>query len=147
MCALSDFVAGETWVSLRAWLLQIFPALGFMRYPIKFVLLPAFLLPLLAAFGLAGVLAAQPDEKSGLWRRLAGLWVSVSGLIILILWFAWRYPQYDDPYNRWTETFESGLSRLGFFGAHRLAALVDREQHTGSSAKMVAIVFFAGCMA
>ena len=99
---------------LYSWLLQIFPVLGFMRYPIKFVLMPAFLLPLLAAFGLAGVLAAQRDEKPGLWRRLAGLWVSVTGLILLILWFAWRYPQYDYPYNRWTETLVSGLSRLGF---------------------------------
>ena len=95
-------------------LLRAFPALGFMRYPIKFVLLPAFLLPLLAAFGLAGVLAIPPDKRPGLGRRLAGLWFVVAGLIFFILWFAWHYPLYNGSYNRWPETLESGLSRLAF---------------------------------
>jgi hypothetical protein len=99
---------------LYGWLLRIFPPLGLMRYPVKFMVLPSFLLPLLAAIGLARVFSAAPAERRRLGWRLAALGGCLAALIFFILWFAWRYPLYDPPYNRWPETLQNGLSRLGF---------------------------------
>lgn len=96
------------------WLVQFFPWLGFMRYPVKFVLLPAFLLPALAAFGLGRVLAATANELRAVRLRLAIVWVLLAGLIPLILWFAYRHPQFTGPFNQWPTTWINGLSRLGF---------------------------------
>jgi len=59
---------------------HLVPALGFMRFPIKFVLLMIFALPLLAAFAVAH-LRAIPLEDAGQEQR-AKRW---SGLIALLL--------------------------------------------------------------
>jgi hypothetical protein len=56
------------------------PGLGFMRYPIKFVILPAVLLPLLAAFALAHFLGVQADELPRERRR-----IGAAGLLLLVL--------------------------------------------------------------
>ena len=114
VCLLSLMLAMGEHSYLYRWAREALPALGFMRYPVKFVLLPTFLLPLLAGFGVAHALSATAGERSGLWRRLAMLWVFLAGLIGLVLWFAQRFPQHSYPLNRWPETLENGLSRLGF---------------------------------
>lgn len=114
VCLLSLILAMGEHSFLYRWVREALPALGFMRYPVKFVLLPTFLLPLLAGFGVARALSATAGERPGLWRRLAMLGVLLAGLIGLILWFAQRFPQHTYPLNRWPETLENGLSRLGF---------------------------------
>ena len=113
-CLMSLMFAMGEHNCLYRWAREAFPVFGFMRYPVKFVLLPTFLLPLLAGFGVTRTLSATALERPGLGRRLALLWVFLAGLIGLILWFAQRYPQYNYPFNRWPETLENGLSRLGF---------------------------------
>ncbi|HEX4646647.1 MAG TPA: hypothetical protein VH598_13670, partial [Verrucomicrobiae bacterium] len=71
---------------------QIVPQVGFMRYPIKFVVLAIFAFPLLAAHGLAW-LEGLPLEQ---WRRerrqVSGLVLSLFAAMAVILWFAYVYP-------------------------------------------------------
>ncbi len=67
------------------------PLLGVARYPIKFVLLIAFALPLLAAFALHELSRADEGEKRR--RRflviLGGMTVALMGGLV---WFTWSHP-------------------------------------------------------
>jgi hypothetical protein len=80
-------------------LLERLLPLGFARYPVKYVLLAAFTLPLLAAFGTAR-LAAPPGTRDA--RKLLG-WVCLGalGLLVLLALLAWRLPF---PRDVWPET-------------------------------------------
>ena len=78
---------------------RVLPVVGFMRFPIKFVVLATFAIPLLAAQAL-GWWQSSPDEQ---WRmerrklwRIGGL---LPGLMAIILWWEWliRRPAQDDP--------------------------------------------------
>src|SRR4029077_19711602 len=77
----------------------IFPAMGFMRYPVKFVILPAFIMPLLAAQAVgwwqALPDAQRQDERKRLWR-LGG---AMLGVMAFIVWWEWFRPRsrYDNP--------------------------------------------------
>jgi len=95
---------------LYGWLRQVFPGLNFMRYPVKFALAGAFLLPLLGAFGLREWTTRKPaDRKPPLSRALVctGLLLSC-GVIVTIAFYR--------PLNEtdWTVTLHSALSRLLF---------------------------------
>jgi hypothetical protein len=96
------------------WLSRTIGAVGLMRFPIKFVILPMFILPLLAACGLA---EKRPEAGDNIRRRAGGwglVWFAVTALILGILWWNWRsQPAGDDR----TETFWNGLARAGFFTA------------------------------
>jgi len=64
------------------------PGLSVMRYPIKFVVLPIFIVPLLAAYALAGVPAGEPSKK---FPRLVGmLWFAL--LLLAALTLRWHAP-------------------------------------------------------
>ena len=86
-----------------------FPAIGFVRYPVKFVILVLALAPLLAAFGLAALTGKT---------RPAGRFELVAALLMLLLvgvivaWDA-KTPLAEDA---WRATWRSGLSRAGFLG-------------------------------
>jgi hypothetical protein len=90
------------------WLREHVPAMGLMRFPIKFVVLPVFLLPLLAAYAVARF------ERGDSWSRrtFGGIWTLVVALVLAILWFAWRYPLPDD---RWAETWHNAVWRAALF--------------------------------
>jgi len=94
-----------------AWLKQVVPALSFMRYPIKFVALPVFALPLLAAYGFNSLQSASPESARRGQRALTLL----GGLLLLIaagiLWAARSFPK---PEESWSVTWQSALSRMGF---------------------------------
>jgi len=68
------------------------PLLGFMRYPVKFVMLPAVLLPLLAAIFLARCLAVPQPY----WPRFSRRVLMFGGVLVAItaglIWAAFRYP-------------------------------------------------------
>ena len=96
-----------------------FPALGFVRYPVKFVILILALAPLLAAFGFAAL--------AGKTRR-AGRFEVVGALLMLLLIGAivaldWKSSL---PEDAWRATWQSGLSRAAFlvsgFSVRRRAA-------------------------
>jgi len=96
------------------WLARHIHAIGLMRFPIKFVILPVFVLPLLAAFGLA---AQSQDAGTRPNRRLtgwAGLGFVVVGLILGILIWHWRsQPAGSDR----TFILWNGVARAVFFTA------------------------------
>jgi hypothetical protein len=96
------------------WLSRHVSVIGLMRFPVKFVILPVFVLPLLAAYGLAEKSRETGRETtrwSGTWCLV---WFAAVTLILGIIWWNWRsQPPGDD---RTTVVF-NGLSRAIFFTA------------------------------
>ena len=114
LCLLALVLAMGERGYVYGWLQRVAPVLGFMRYPIKFVVVPTFVLPVLAAFGIERAISAIPDERDRLWRRLVAVWGLLGALIMAVLWFARFHPLHSAPFNHWPETLRSGLTRLGF---------------------------------
>ena len=82
---------------LFAVLRKIAPQIGFMRFPIKFVVLATFALPLLAAFGVSRLRSLSDAEWPRERKFLGGITVMLLALMPIILFFAWKFPQeYDD---------------------------------------------------
>lgn len=83
---------------LYAALKKLFPFLEIVRFPVKFVLLPAFLLPLLAVQGLMVLFnSGEQCRKEWLPRAIISL-VVVAALLMLLVTLAARYPlTYDQP--------------------------------------------------
>ena len=102
---------------------KIIPFLSYVTYPIKYVALVAFLMPLLAAFALARLQNLNCDDASPLFtaptrRRTPNLFapIVVIGIILLallagILFWAWRFPFPTDDVRA---TMFNGLSRAIF---------------------------------
>ena len=106
--ALGDATPAYGWLSRHAGIITL------VRFPIKFVILPVFVLPLLAACGLAEM---RPDTGMKTIRRAGtcGLvWFAVVTLIVGILWWNWRSQPAggDRAAAGW-----NGLCRAGFFTA------------------------------
>ncbi|HEX4646887.1 MAG TPA: YfhO family protein, partial [Verrucomicrobiae bacterium] len=89
----------------------VFPPLGFMRFPIKFAVLPTLLIPLLAADGLAQLQALRPEDWPRERKRLVILALVFTGLILAIVWTAWKYPR---PAEDWTATWRNAAGRALF---------------------------------
>lgn len=81
-----------------------------MRFPIKFVVLPIFAAPLLAANAIAKLEAGSDTPKRRLWI----IWLVVIVLIVAIVWYAAKYPLLDD---NWGATWRNALARALFFTA------------------------------
>jgi len=96
---------------LFGWLRRILPLLGFMRFPVKFVMLTAFTIPLLAACGARKLLCPTGEEQARSWRFLAVLWLTMTSLVFLILRFARDYPERAEA---WADTARNGLERVAF---------------------------------
>jgi hypothetical protein len=93
------------------WLKRVCPPLGFMRFPIKIVVLTVFTLPLLAAFALNEKTAVPPpDTRARAWQFLT-VGILLLAVIAAILGYAQRFPL---PKETWAVTRESGLSRAVF---------------------------------
>jgi hypothetical protein len=72
---------------------KLAPQMGFMRFPIKFVVLATFALPLLAAHGVAWLRALPPQELASAWKRIRRLTLVLVGLIIFIIIVAHKFPE------------------------------------------------------
>lgn len=97
-----------------SWSQAHLPIIGFMRFPIKFVILPVFVLPMLAAYAVAAPLnpaGAGPGRTR--WSWLAAALVTV-GLTLLVLWMGYHKPQ---PGDEVSATLMNGGIRLAFFAA------------------------------
>ena len=84
-----------------------FPAVGFVRFPVKFVVLTLAVAPLLAAFGLEAL--ASKTRRLGLFE-----WVCTFILLLLIALLAaldWKFPISDD---LWRFYSRNALARAGF---------------------------------
>lgn len=102
---------------LYSTLTAILPPIGFMRYPIKFVLLTVFALPLLAAFAIRWLQNLPTDAASAVGSlRVIGLILLV--LIALIVLEAWKSPMLRPPVREdWNSTLHNGLTRAAFLTA------------------------------
>jgi len=124
---------------LYAWIRKCVPLLGVGRYPVKFMVLPAFALPLLAAFALAW----WKEESNGWWQS-SQKWFWITGTVLLagmgaILWFAFRYPF---PLDQWPATWHNagwrGLFLAGIMGG--VASLPRLERGISSTVVELAIL-------
>jgi hypothetical protein len=85
---------------------RLIPLLSLITYPVKFVLLVAFIAPLLAAFGLAAM-----RERTDSARRIVFLGAILLALIGGIMFWAQRFSMPGDDVRA---TLLNGLSRAGF---------------------------------
>ncbi len=82
------------------------PGIGFARFPVKFVLLATFAVPLLAAVALAHLrheADVRPSRSLGVFTAAAILAVGS------LLWFAWKYPY---PLQNWSELWQNTAARV-----------------------------------
>ncbi len=78
---------------------RIAPQLGFMRFPIKFVVLATFALPLLVAHGLARWREMPGKDQLLERKRVCQLWLFLMVIISVIACLAAKYPQADDDFS------------------------------------------------
>lgn len=86
----------------------IFPWIGIMRYPIKFIFLPAFALPLLASLALAAWSNPPPEMASQHRRWLITVTGALLATIAGVVLFAKSFPH---PNEQWPAIWQSGLTR------------------------------------
>ena len=91
------------------------PGIGFLRYPVKLVILVLAVAPLLAAFGLA-VLAGTTRRAGRFEFAAALLMLLLIGAIVALDWKSGL------PEDAWRATWQSGISRAAFLVLILLAA-------------------------
>jgi hypothetical protein len=84
---------------------KIIPQLSFVTYPVKYLLLVAFIAPLLAAFSLARL------REQNLQKPITIVGTVLFLLLALVLFWQWRYPL---PYDEAHAALSNGLSRAVF---------------------------------
>jgi hypothetical protein len=85
-----------------------FPGLGFMRYPIKFVILPVAVLPIIAAYGMAALITRARGLRRFEWSSAIGLLLLV-GCVVAV--------ERSAPADVWRFTWQNALSRTSFLVA------------------------------
>jgi Bacterial membrane protein YfhO len=84
---------------------HVFPFIGFSRFPIKFVVLPAFLVPLLAA---RGIDCLRNDDSPRTRRCLVTVTIGFVFAMEAVLWFGHQFPR---PLDQWDVTVRNTLVR------------------------------------
>ncbi len=83
-----------------------FPGIGFARFPVKFVLLATFVVPLLAGIALARLRSESKVRPA----RSLGVFTAAAILIVgFLLLFAWKYPY---PLQNWSELWQNTAVRV-----------------------------------
>ncbi len=91
---------------------KLFPFLGFVRFPIKFVVIMLFAAPLLAAMAVARWQAAPECASTRRrWVWICGLLVALAAVIVTVSRF------HPVPDERWEVTAQSGLTRAALLCA------------------------------
>ena len=93
------------------WLRDHVGLLGLIRFPVKFVILPVFALPLLAALGLAQKQNVAPEQSANSWVRF---WLVVVAVIAALVWWDYRWPALGED---WRFAFHNALVRVALFTA------------------------------
>ncbi len=93
------------------WLRDNVGLVGLIRFPVKFVVLPVFTLPLLAAIGLAQKQNLAPDRAAKSWARF---WLATVAVIAALVWWDYRWPA---PGEDWHFAFSNALVRVALFTA------------------------------
>jgi len=114
---------------LHGWLQALVPAVGAIRFPVKFVYLTACLTPFLAAYGLRAVLGESEGVSGTAPRRVErGLqWIALGGVLAISALLAMAYGD-PSPNEEWSATLRSGLARAAFLGGGVLALLACRRR-------------------
>jgi hypothetical protein len=110
---------------------RIFPPLGLARYPIKFVILTVFALPMLAAYALKALTQISGETNSVSRRRLITSGLFWLAMLIATVTFARLVPYQDES---WQVTATNALARALFLALF-LAAIVIQWRTTKSSAR------------
>ena len=84
---------------------KIFPLINVARFPVKFAILPAFLLPLLAAWGMEKIAARENKSFRRNFLLLAGVFIF---LMAALVWFLRAYPF---PNDTWSGTATNAVWR------------------------------------
>ena len=92
-------------------LARIFPPIGLARYPVKFVALTSFALPLLAAFAVTWVRQHAPTRSLEIRKSLLYATVCLIALSLSILAISYFRPY---PEETWSVTLWNGLQRIVF---------------------------------
>jgi hypothetical protein len=100
---------------LFARLMRWFPQMGFMRYPIKFVVIPAFALPVLAGLALGWILK-RDDEGADLRSRRRALWIVGVAMASLTGWLVWFEGAFPGPGRGGPDFVPQAWLRLAFLG-------------------------------
>ena len=90
---------------------KIIPQLSFVTYPVKYLTLVTFLMPLLAAFAITRLQSLRSEEKMNFKKHLIFIGVILFALLAGILFWAWRFPFPTDDVHA---TLFNGLSRAFF---------------------------------
>lgn len=88
----------------------LLPQLGFMRYPIKFVVMAVFAIPLLAGYAVRWIQEASTDSTQGR-RTFQIVSFVLLGLLGVIVWREWQHPL---PEDNWLMTWHNALVRAAF---------------------------------
>ena len=112
---------------IYTWLRQAVPQFGFLRYPIKFVVLAIFCFPLLTAYAIVWFQSKEAVKLFKLRSLFAG-WAGTLASLAAILWFAYRYPfQWDEWSMTWQNTSVRAVFFTGFLGlllaVHRMTQI------------------------
>jgi hypothetical protein len=95
------------------WLRQHSSILGLMRYPVKFVILPVFALPLLAAYGLNEKQPVAEHNPIPSNRRWHLIWPATGLLMLGIIGWAFRFRRPNDDYA--VVVFNGAVRAILFF--------------------------------
>jgi len=97
---------------LYPWLRKVLPLVGVARYPVKALLLTAFVVPLLGAVAAAHWLNRLAPSPGRAAKAFAAAGLVVLGGMGLVLWLAWRQPL---PLDQWPATWRNTVARAVFF--------------------------------
>lgn len=116
----------------------LFPALGFVRFPVKFVVLLVFALPLIMAFGLRHLTLPYPQRPPLTQRWLWSAGLGACGIIGLLLAFVWRFPM---TWNDWPVTAHNALQRVAWLVVMLAALHALGRAETVRTRALVAVAF------
>jgi hypothetical protein len=98
---------------IHSWTRNIIPGLSMIRFPVKFMVLPAVVFPLLAAFAVDRCVDQEDRLSAKTWTTLSWLTGSITLGIAALAVIAWVHPMdQTDP----TATLRCALGRTIFFG-------------------------------
>jgi hypothetical protein len=124
---------------LYGWLKQVFTVADLMRFPIKFVVLAVFALPLLAAFGLQKWCGSRRGARLRVVHPLSIVIPGLLGLLAgVVAWACWRPVEPGDG----AVTFQNALARIAFLLAAggALAALCRSCSRRGNVLAAVSLL-------
>jgi hypothetical protein len=102
LLALGDY--GVVYRALR----HVVPFVGFVRYPVKFLVLPTFALPLMAAYGVKALGSAHLYWAAKAWRGWLGVVLGLLAGVAGVVWLSYRHPS---PYEQWPGVWRSAAWR------------------------------------